>query len=296
MSTILRQVIRTLAGVVHGLDVKGNPVWNRKDGSQIVLDADDTTGSPFVQTTTKTGTQANFTIGGVVVTLSTDRTLAAADDQTVFSVTSAVVVTVPNLTSMPTCTFVCTGSGSVTIRPAGAVTVNGAQLDVVKSSVTDPAGFTLVPIYGSANTYATTSSVNTFGTISGAYSDNASLVARFAAIATDINPGAAALSGNVTITANNSTSYIGATLYMKTAVSGDRSVTISSGLPSNFRLRLANDSTGFALTVAAATTNVTIHSKGGALRLVGQYYQAQLWARADTADTYYLTSSEGLST
>lgn len=40
----LRQIAKTSMGQQYGLDKTGNPVWNRNDGVQMVLDADATTG------------------------------------------------------------------------------------------------------------------------------------------------------------------------------------------------------------------------------------------------------------
>jgi hypothetical protein len=56
----LRQILTTLAGVKAGLDSLGNWVLNRRDGSQIVLDADATTGVPSVYTRTAAGTEAQY--------------------------------------------------------------------------------------------------------------------------------------------------------------------------------------------------------------------------------------------
>jgi hypothetical protein len=56
----LRQIVRTIAGAAFGTDREGNLVANRRDGSQIVLDADATTGVPSVYTRTATGTEAQY--------------------------------------------------------------------------------------------------------------------------------------------------------------------------------------------------------------------------------------------
>ena len=56
----LRQILTTMAGVRAGLDYRGNLVLNRKDGSQIVLDANATTGVPSVYTQTAAGAAAQY--------------------------------------------------------------------------------------------------------------------------------------------------------------------------------------------------------------------------------------------
>lgn len=75
----LRQIVRTISGRVFGLDQKGNPVWNRNDGSQIVIDADPTTGIPSVATQSANGVVAGgnlLTYGSASGTL--DPTSSAA--------------------------------------------------------------------------------------------------------------------------------------------------------------------------------------------------------------------------
>lgn len=59
----LRQIVRSIVGRAFGLDVTGNPLWNRKDGLQLGFDADPTTGVPTVWTRTQAGVEANTTIG-----------------------------------------------------------------------------------------------------------------------------------------------------------------------------------------------------------------------------------------
>ena len=56
----LRQIVRTIAGAAFGTDREGNPVANRRDGSQIVLDADASTGVPSIYTRTASGTEAQY--------------------------------------------------------------------------------------------------------------------------------------------------------------------------------------------------------------------------------------------
>lgn len=56
----LRQILTTMAGVRAGVDYLGNLVLNRKDGSQIVLDANATTGVPSVYTQTAAGVAAQY--------------------------------------------------------------------------------------------------------------------------------------------------------------------------------------------------------------------------------------------
>src|SRR6185295_9157132 len=48
----LRDILTTLVGRLFGLDVDGNPVWNRKDGSQLLIEMDSGTGEPSITTTT----------------------------------------------------------------------------------------------------------------------------------------------------------------------------------------------------------------------------------------------------
>jgi lysophospholipase L1-like esterase len=66
----LRQIIKTIVGSAFGLDKSGNPVWNRIDGSQIVLEADATTGVPGLRTTTSP-TQGSVETSGSIQLLNT---------------------------------------------------------------------------------------------------------------------------------------------------------------------------------------------------------------------------------
>jgi len=63
----LRDIIATIRGKSFGLDKNGNPVWNRVDGSQIVLEADLTTGAPKLRTTTSPRVGAAETLGVVAL-------------------------------------------------------------------------------------------------------------------------------------------------------------------------------------------------------------------------------------
>jgi hypothetical protein len=57
----LRSILSTILGNKYGLDARDNPVWNRRDGSQIVLDSS-TAGVPSVYTQTAAGLAAQYDI------------------------------------------------------------------------------------------------------------------------------------------------------------------------------------------------------------------------------------------
>lgn len=82
----LRQIITTVSGRRYGMDVLGNPVWNRNDGSQLVIDVNSATGEASITTTTSAVNgavtnafvigQGNNVIPGVVGDDSTDNSAA----------------------------------------------------------------------------------------------------------------------------------------------------------------------------------------------------------------------------
>jgi hypothetical protein len=67
----LRQVLSTIMGFKYGLDSAGNPVWNRRDGSQIVIDSDATTGVPSIFTRTTTGAEKLTVLGPGIISFTT---------------------------------------------------------------------------------------------------------------------------------------------------------------------------------------------------------------------------------
>lgn len=168
----------------------------------------------------------------MIATLSNDYALRSQDDQTIFSVTAPIVVTVGPLAINPAVQFVCIGAGSVTLRSSGGVTFNGSTNDVVKNAATDPAGFALVPLYGASNQYGTTSGTTTFAALGGNPTDNAN----FNTWALGYQTVAAAgnkQSANYTLSSADHAAFV-----WLAAQAADKTFTFPSTLPNNFRVRI----------------------------------------------------------
>lgn len=93
---------------------------------------------------------AQITLGGVAlgsvpVTLSADYTVTAADDSAVFTCTTALTITVPELLS-PRPSFIVNApaSGNVSLDPTGAAQLNGAGTTLTRSRSSNPAGIAVV--------------------------------------------------------------------------------------------------------------------------------------------------------
>lgn len=219
-------------------------------------------------------------------------TLSAADADTVFIAMVNVVVTVPTLATMPNCLFVPRAGASVTLHPTGGTTINGATSDIVRSVITDPIGFNLVPNYGGTNSYGTTAGIVSFGNIGGLWSENLDLLAAMNLKASTASVllnsqmnGTQKMTGNFTATAAD----IGKLFWADGTTS--RNLTIPAGLPSNFWCKIAklNANTGNITVVAGS--GVTIHSKGGALRLTGENVSAVIRGLDDPTNNpnrYYI--------
>lgn len=130
----LRQIVKTIAGSDHGLDKERNPVWNRRDGSQIVADADATSGQPAIYTRTKTGSEA----GGSLLTVALNSATGnyEADDFTAESMASSGIAVnsalafVPNGFAFPktkrALARVLSGGGRMKVGFIGDSTTTGA--------------------------------------------------------------------------------------------------------------------------------------------------------------------------
>lgn len=163
-----------------------------------------------------------------ITQLTGDYTLTAADDNVIFYATLPVIVTVPVLATMPACIFITPGSGSVTLHPTGGTLLNGATADILRSRVTDPAGFALSPVYGDSNNYSVTSGSSTFATLSGNPTDNSLLATALAGKVDALVQPAKKMTANYTLNAGD----IGRTFYTQAAAT--RQVIVPAGLPTNF--------------------------------------------------------------
>jgi hypothetical protein len=216
-----------------------------------------------------------FTLPGggaaVVETLSANKTLTVADADKLFVVTASIVVTVPVLSPNISVTFQPTTGASVTLHPTGGTLIDGVSSDQVRSVVTDPIGFSLVPTYGTANVYGTTAGVMNFAKLGGAPTDNTALAAALTAKAdlTLIAP-ASQMNGVQKMTTNFTVSSadIGKLYYTNATV--NRTLNIPAGLPLNFTCRIAKFSNAAGAFIVAPAVGVTIYTKGGGLRLTGE--------------------------
>jgi hypothetical protein len=106
-------------------------------------------------------------------TLTSDYTLTASDDNTIFSATTAITVTVPaGLSPMPSCVFLPPATGSITLHPTGGTLLSGSSSDVAFSIVSNPAGAGLVPLYGQTDKYGVTVASTSWSALSGVPSDS----------------------------------------------------------------------------------------------------------------------------
>ena len=241
-----------------------------------------------------TGSLSLSGIGGSaqLLEVSSDFTLNSSNNDTVYIVRASIVVTVPAMTPNIQVTFIPTTGASVTLHPIGGVVIDGSTSDQVRSVISDPIGFSMVPSYGTANVYGTTMGINSFGNLAGAYTDNAGLAAvidaKADASALQANSpmnGTQKMISNFTVTAAD----IGKLYWANGATS--RNLTIPAGLPHNFWIKIAKfgDAGGNITIVPGA--GVTIWSKGGGLRLTGNNVSAVLRSLDDPTnnpDKYYI--------
>ena len=95
---------------------------------------------------------------GSSVTISTDTVLTAADDQRIFTCTTALTITVPELLS-PRPSFIVNAppTGNVSLDPTGAAQLNGATTTLTRSRANNPAGF-VVTAYAESDGYGVSGS------------------------------------------------------------------------------------------------------------------------------------------
>jgi hypothetical protein len=182
------------------------------------------------------------------VALSGTYTISENDDQGVRFAAGGTIVTVPPLTNMPEVIFVPTTGNSITLRPTGGVLIDGSSSDVVKSVLTDPAGFVLVPSLVLANVYSTSLGAITFSNIGGTWSDHTALataMAAKAALADCGYGGSSKLNTNIIVGNADNGKY-----FYSVSTAGGRAITVPAGLQTNFGFFVARH--------AAATSNVTV--------------------------------------
>lgn len=241
-----------------------------------------------------TGSLSLSGIGGSaqLLEVSSDFTLNSSNNDTVYIVRASIVVTVPTMTPNIQVTFIPTTGASVTLHPIGGVVIDGSTSDQVRSVISDPIGFSMVPSYGTANVYGTTMGINSFGNLAGAYTDNTGLAAVI-----DAKADASALQANSPMNGsqkmiNNfvaTASDIGKLFWANGATS--RNLTIPAGLPHNWWCKIAKfGNAGGNITVVAGS-GVTLWSKGGGLRLTGDNVSAVIRSLDDpdnNPDKYYI--------
>ena len=95
---------------------------------------------------------------GSSVTISTDTLLTAADDQRIFTCTTALTITVPELLS-PRPSFIVNAppTGNVSLDPTGAAQLNGATTTLTRSRANNYAGF-VVTAYAESDGYGVSGS------------------------------------------------------------------------------------------------------------------------------------------
>lgn len=116
--------------------------------------------------------------------LAADHVVAASDDNVIYYVKANVVVSWNSgLFPKPNVGFVCEGGFSATMRWTGATHDGGLTSDVLKNRSTDPAGFNILPATNptdaTSNDYVVASGLVSFASLTGAATDNTSLVGLF---------------------------------------------------------------------------------------------------------------------
>lgn len=234
------------------------------------------------------------------VILLTDYTLTEADDQKIFVAGAPIIITIPELSRPPACRFVPQLAGSITLHPGTAnVLVDGSNGDVLRSTITDPSGFGFIPNYGTANSYSTTTNSASFGSLSGIWTDNASLLAGVnsaLALKSNIRPVPLKLSGGLTLSASNAgpgidTHMNGFIFVNSSAV--DRTVTINTGIRTDFVCDFARGPTNVGNLVFAFGAGVTVFTKGSlaTARLASGGTSARLVCTG-TQDQFFLISDD----
>lgn len=230
-----------------------------------------------------------------IVHLSADYTLTTADNEKIFVIDTNIIVTVPELASPTEATFIPTTGGSVTLHPGTVnVILDGANSDLVRSKITDRAGFSLVPNYDAANQYTTTKSTLGFVDLTGAPGDNTALATALAGKAA-VPQAPLKLAGALTL--DGTTSGAGNDAYQNRIIfvngsAADRTVTIGAGLRTDIKIDFARGPAGVGNLVFAAGSGVTLWTKNSTgTRLSTPGTGARLLGTGIT-DTFFLISDD----
>jgi hypothetical protein len=231
-----------------------------------------------------------------IVTLTTDYTLTAADAQKVFvnGAGGPITVTIPEMASPPAVIFMPKVGASITVHPGTTnVFIDGASADQVRSVVTDPSGFGFTPVYGTANTFATTTGTVQFSTLAGPYTDNASIVAGLAT-KVDVPSAANKLGGNLNLSSSNAGDGMPAfqnSFIFINASGTDRTVTFASGIRTDINILFARGPSGVGNLVFATSGPVTLFQKGVGTTLATAGCQARL-VGTGIANTFFLLAND----
>lgn len=95
---------------------------------------------------------------GGSVTISTDTVLTAADDQRIFTCTTALTIFEPaGLSPRPNVVVNAPPTGNVTLTPTGGAQLNGSTDSITRSRANNPAGF-VVTAYAESDGYGVSGS------------------------------------------------------------------------------------------------------------------------------------------
>lgn len=191
--------------------------------------------------------------------LSGSYTLSAGDDGAWFYALSSVTVYVPSgLNPMPTVAFMPPAAGSITLRSlAASVTIAGSTNDYPISIASCPAGLALIPVLGQQDQYAVTASP-TFASLPDDPKNNTLLAGYLAGLAA-----VQGASSQETASRNLTAADHDKVVWIK-AQTTDKTLTIPTGLPTNFRCFVAY------LNVNAAAGRGKIAASGSTLNWQSQ--------------------------